>query len=589
MASAQTIADSFLANNLLVRQSDGAETRVFMENGKLKISEDGADATELHVPVVLRHQLFVSTIGQSAADGATGSVVRPFATIQQAIDYASNVDPDPKYQSGFASGEGVVIHVGPGTFPGFSLKRRQTFIRGASENAADLVTKISGTVTIDPSTLDANSRFNDVYGLSGVLITPPGALPGVVATGSVSGTNGHGVYTLNIDNCYIYTGDANGTTHHALVCDNANAARVRIAVNHSIINVASGAAQAAKLDAGDVRIFFSTVYMKNDGATPVSAITLAGSASLWMSTTLVDVTAKLPAISARGSLDGSKLIITDSGITNRAAVAGAHGIDMENTSSSPTKLAALLNNILFTVTTTGNTTANPEVTAAVSGVAGSPYVYGNLQFAPGMNSVMSGVLVAVPLNTVIGALTCEGSTRCNGALTVFGELHARGSARVYNAFAIEKYEGSTPPAVANADEVKFYFDGSRIKVSQSGSLYQNLVGPNSIQSTLVTTDDTTTTLITIPTATNSAGIMEVKVAGRDAATGNMQTVIMAVRYKNAAGVTSATASNLFDHADVSGMSFPIAVASGSNVLIQVTGEAGVSWSWSGTATVESVV
>lgn len=212
------------------------------------------------------------------------------------------------------------------------------------------------------------------------------------------------------------------------------------------------------------------------------------------------------------------------------------------------------------------------------------------------NATVGGTLHvtgATSLNNTLGVTgmaTFNGQARFNAYAGFMNELHVRGTkAMLHNSLEIKTYETPAPPAISDPDNAWIYYDGTHLKVSQNHGPYINLVGQNTLFGAVTTTNATPTSIIVVPTTSNSAGILEAKVTGQDPITHNVCTISMLRSYVNAAGVVTlkgATATT-FTYSDVGGVTADFAV-SGTNVAVQVTGELAVSWNWTANVTLQAV-
>lgn len=315
----------------------------------------------------LARTYYVAVDGDDANDG---SLSKPFATIQAAHDEA----PD--------DGTFIQIEVGPGSFSGnLNITRRNTLIQGTGHRAEMFSTRILGTVTANPST--ATQKFNDLVGIAGCMVSSTAATPAVKASGS-------GLYSLIINDCYIYSNNSTATAA-ALACDATNASRPRIVVNDSIIATDQAGPNPVQLDRGDVRMD-NTQIRHNSGVTSGAAgsgVVVLNDATLWLNVCLVETRTKDAGIVATGASAATKLLLTNSGVTT--AYAGAenttHGITVGNTAG----VAAFLFQTSFNVA---------DVSAGVYAInnSGAAVIsYADLSFGYGTNTAIAPAVLAAAL------------------------------------------------------------------------------------------------------------------------------------------------------------------------------------------------
>lgn len=312
-----------------------------------------------------------------------GSIAKPFSTVQAAHDAAA---------AEYTGGEFVAIEVGPGIFSGdINITRKNTLIQGAGHRAEMFATKLSGSITVNPSS--GTSQFADLVGIAGCWIAPPSAIttPAVKATGSA-------LYGLILNDCYLYTTNSS-VGAAALACDATHLSRPRILANDCIMATESAGPTVVQLDRGDAR-FNNTQIRHNSSVTlgaAGSGITVLNNATLWLNGSLLETRTRDAAIVASGASTGIKLILTTVGVTT--AYAGAedttHGVTVNNTAG----VAGIFWGVTFSVA---------DVSAAVYAINGtspiSNVVYGELVFQPGTNTSIASGVTLIPQHEKHGTL-----------------------------------------------------------------------------------------------------------------------------------------------------------------------------------------
>jgi len=328
-------------------------------------------------------------VAVGGSDLNDGSISKPFATIQAAHDEAATE---------YTAGEYVCINVGPGVFTGdVNLTRKNTLIEGQGHRAEMFATKLAGSVTVNPSA--ATQKFNDLVGLAGMFIAPASSAttPAVKASGS-------GLYSLIINDCYCYSGNA-AATANPLACDATNATRPRILVNDSVLAIDVAGPAIAQLDRGDVWMN-NTRINHNSGVTlgaAGSAVVVANDATLWLNMCTVETRTRGAAVSATGASAGTKLLLSNSNVTT--AYAGAedttHGILVGNVGGGA---AAAVYQTNFSVS---------DVSAAVYAIKASGLAvvsYGALTFTYGTNTKIDPTITLFPFTETLGTVTLPSLT-----------------------------------------------------------------------------------------------------------------------------------------------------------------------------------
>lgn len=373
-------------------------------------------------------------VAVNGSDLNDGSIYKPFATLQAAHDEAATE---------YTGGEFVMIEVGPGTFTGnLNITRKNTLIQGAGHRAEMFSTKLVGYITVNPST--AGDKFGDQVGIAGCFVAPPSSAtqPAVKATGS-------GLYSLILNDCYLYTNNATATSS-ALACDATNASRPRILANDCIFATEQAGPAIVQLDRGDVRTN-NTQIRHNSGVTLGAAgdgVVVLNDATLWLNSSLVETRTRGSGISATGASAGTKLLLTIGGVTT--AYSGAenttHGITVGNTGGGA---AAFVWQTSFNV---ADTTAS--VFAINAAHAGAVLSYGELSFGYGTNTGISTLFTALPMTEthatmVLPTLTASLPLKLTATKQVTAAAIALGGSEVTGTLTVDKGGTgitTTPPA-----------------------------------------------------------------------------------------------------------------------------------------------
>lgn len=162
-----------------------------------------------------------------------------------------------------------------------------------------------------------------------------------------------------------------------------------------------------------------------------------------------------------------------------------------------------------------------------------------------------------------------------------------GVAQGYATSSFQLYSG-TPSAsnpaysfVSDADTGIYRAAANTIAVSCGG------ISRTSQAGTLTTTDDTATTIITISTETDKAYSVGLQVVMRKTSTGDVNSYFTNIRIKNVAGTVSGTVLANSHGTDVGLTAITLAI-SGTNALLQVTGNAATTCEWKAFVDVISV-
>lgn len=328
-------------------------------------------------------------VAATGVDGPTsGGLTKPFATIQAAHDAAA---------AAYTSGEFVAIEVGPGNFAGdVNITRKNTLIQGAGHRAEMFATKITGSITVNPSS--ATDKFGDLVGIAGCFIAPSSSstAPAVKATGS-------GAYSLILNDCYVYTNNS-ASTASAFACDATNVNRPRIVFNDCVVATEQGGPAIIQFDRGDAR-FNNTQIRHNSSVTlgvAGAGINVLNDATLWLNSSLVETRSAGAGIVATGAAAGTKLMLTLASVAT--AYAGpentTHGITVSNTTGP----AAFLWEASFNVAD-----VSPTV-YAINGVPLAIVVHGALTFLPGTNSTIAPTVSLTPTTEKHGTLNLPSLT-----------------------------------------------------------------------------------------------------------------------------------------------------------------------------------
>ena len=302
-----------------------------------------------------------------------GSVTAPFATIQKAHDQAA-LD--------YTGGQYVTIEVGPGSFSGdVNVTRKNTLIQGQGHRAEMFATKVVGSITVNPSA--ATNKFTDLVGIAGCFVAPSSSTttPAVKVTGS-------GLFSLILNDCYVYTINA-AATANALACDATHPQRPRITANDCIFATEAAGPTVFLLDRGDARCN-SAIIQHNSGVTSGAAgsgVVVSNDATLWLNDSLVETRTRDSVIVASGASTGTKLLLTGSSVA--AAYAGpentTHGITVGNTAGA----SAFVYDSIFNIadTSAGVYAINNSGVAAV-------IAFGDVAYVAGTNSAWSPTIAA---------------------------------------------------------------------------------------------------------------------------------------------------------------------------------------------------
>jgi hypothetical protein len=304
---------------------------------------------------------YVATDGSDTT--GNGSLTAPYATIGKALDEADSLAGDV-----FAA-----IELLPGTYvENVAIYRHNTILRGLQASNKGLSHKILGSVTIDcPS---ADQKYNEVVAIQGLFIQPPSAdeAPAIHVTGT-------GLFSVLVDNCYLTT-DNNDGTSNALLVDNDNVDRVRVAVSNSVLTIQTGGPDIVSLEHGDARIDSCELYFGSSvvADTVSGAITIDNAASLAADRMLVDVSSINEAIHVAGGTNWPKLTLSNSSVSNRYNSANSHCVYMNITEVSNVALFSWQNLLIA---------RNSSASAIINNTGTTPAIITHGQTTFGLNAV----------------------------------------------------------------------------------------------------------------------------------------------------------------------------------------------------------
>ena len=311
-------------------------------------------------------------------DANNGSIYKPFATIQAALTAADSE----------TVGNHVIINVGPGTFTeDVSITRYNTLLIGSGGRSEAQSTRITGSVTVNPAT--ATVKTGHTIYMTGFYISPP-----IVSANAALHITGAGLFQFIATDCYITTGSTSATAY-AVFCDATNTSRPRVFLQDCVVSTQGiGPTTIVNLPRGDCRIFRSQV---GHGSSVVlgsigSVIGLANNATLWADSALIEGRGQDAAVVAVGASSETKLLLTNSNVTNAYNGASAHGLSLTNTPA----LAAFIYQTAFNI---ASVTAN-----AINGTAPALVVYGDLSFQPGTNSAIAAAVTLLPMTEKHGTV-----------------------------------------------------------------------------------------------------------------------------------------------------------------------------------------
>lgn len=390
-----------------------------------------------------------------------GSITAPFATVQKAHDQAA-LD--------YTGGEYVCVEVGPGTFSGdINITRKNLLIQGQGHRAEMFATTLAGSITVNP--FSATSKFTDLVGLAGCFVSVPtgSTNPAVKATGS-------GIYSLILNDCYLYTNNA-AATASALACDATHVDRPRITVNDCIIKTEKAGPSIVQLDRGDAR-FDNTQVGHNSGVTLGAAgdgVQVLNNATAWFNSCLLETRTRGAVITATGATSATKLILTNSSVA--PAYSGAedttNGAVVGNTGGGAA-LAVYQTNF-----------AVPDTSASVYAIKASGIAvvaYGALTFSAGTNSKLDPALTPVPFLETLGTVTLPSLTaslplKLDANKTVTAAVISLSGSEVANTLPINK--GGTGITATPTAGAVVYGNGTTQAYTVAGTSGQALISAGS--------------------------------------------------------------------------------------------------------------
>lgn len=445
-------------------------------------------------------RIFYVSVDGSDAVGTTGSLSDPFATVQAAVDKAAAT---------YTAGEYVSIEVGPGTFTGnVNITRKNTLIQGQGHRAEMFATTLAGSITVNP--LGATSKFNDMVGLAGCFVSVPSAstAPAVKATGTA-------IYSLIINDCYLYTNNA-ASTASALACDATNALRPRIVVNDGILATEQAGPSIVQLDRGDVRLD-NTRVLHNSSVTLGAAgdgVQVLNDATLWLNNSIVETRTRGSVVAASGAVSGAKLLLTVAGIT--ATYSGAenttHGITVNNTAG----VAAFVFQTTFSV---ADTSAGVY---AINGTVPAVVVYGELSYQPVTNTATAPAVTLTAMTEAHGTLVLPSLTaslplKLDSNKTVTAAAISLSGSEVTGTLTVGK--GGTGISTTPVAGGVVYGNGSTQAYTAAGTSGQALLSAGSGNPAFGALDLAVATNVTglLPSANQAAQAMGGDVSGTTAA------------------------------------------------------------------------
>ena len=353
-----TIASGAITNTEISNTAAIATSK--LSGALTDIANNGLSAFVNDATLVAR--TFYVTVDGNDTTG-NGSLAAPFASISKALLAAD----------GETVGNHVAIEVGPGTFTeDVSITRYNTLLIGSGGRAETQSTRITGSVTVNPATATVKTAHT-IY-MTGFYISPPNA-----SSNAALHITGAGLFQFIATDCYITTGSTSATAY-AVFCDATNTSRPRVFLQDCVVSTQGiGPTTIVDLPRGDCRIFRSQV----GHATSVvvgsvgSVISLANNATLWADSALIEGRGQDAAVVAVGASAETKLLLTNSNVTNAYNGASAHGLSLTNTPA----LAAFIYQTAFNVASTSG--------YAITGAAPALVAYADLSFAPGTNSAIN--------------------------------------------------------------------------------------------------------------------------------------------------------------------------------------------------------
>ena len=345
------------SSGTLARERGGTGLAVAGAAGNV-LTSDGTNWASSPIPNVSIARTYFVAVNGSDVTG-DGSLSKPFATIGAAQTQAS---------ADLASTDYARIVVGPGTYVGnVTINRARTLIEGSGDQPQVFASRISGQVLVN---LSGTSKFADVLSISGFYIQPAGA-----ASDSAFRIVNSANTQIVVDTCYITT---TSTSAGAWAIEDGTtatgASRPRLVIQDCVVTVQStGPTKVVDLQNAEVQVFRSAI---RHGAAGQALVTLSGASTIWADSTIFDAqTTSQQAIVATGAVSDTKLLISNSSITNTL---NGNGI--------------LLNTGVTAYITQTQFALQAGATYAVAGAAGI-LAYANLTFASGPTALQPTTLV----------------------------------------------------------------------------------------------------------------------------------------------------------------------------------------------------
>lgn len=329
-------------------------------------------------PVVnIDREVYVAKNGNDST--GDGSLSKPYLTISAALSAL-----------GAADGTYVRINVAAGAYAeNLTITRHRTLIQGAGQSPEEWLTRINGSVTINPAT--SSSKFADIVGLAGLFVETTTTTAAVYATGA-------NLYGVSVENCYIASTNASASP---VLVDATNATRPAITIRNCVVSQAATAptAAAVQFSRGDCRMDSVRVYVTS--ATGLTqGISINNDATLIGDRLLVDNNTLGSGIGVgAGAVAAISLTISNSSVTSRGAGPFAHAIYLS--SASPAVPVGYIWQCLLT--------AFDASSYAIAGAPSTLAYYGALTFGPNgsgvINSAVQSSVTLLPLKELLGDLS----------------------------------------------------------------------------------------------------------------------------------------------------------------------------------------
>lgn len=227
----------------------------------------------------------------SGSTGVSGSYADPFATIQDALNYANTQ---------YINNESILINIGPGTYTAPSpITRKNTYFKSATSKYEQKAVTIAGAVEVSCS-YNAGDMFQKVVGFEGIFFSGHASSP----TFKVS-TNS---YTTYLKNCYISA----QSTQNALFLPNTLTTTFgsgsRISIKDSYFQRDSGDTDLIVVNGGSCK--FDSIEMGYNTSGPGVAIKQTGGV-IQADRVLIDVATTTAAISSSAPSPTTNLFLTN--------------------------------------------------------------------------------------------------------------------------------------------------------------------------------------------------------------------------------------------------------------------------------------